>query len=253
MYDKLQLSGSATLLIYSTNLRIDPDSGSGTTINIESGLGLETTNLQPRIAGRLRLGKRNELEVGFQWATRSSEKVLTDTLVVEDTTFAAGLHVAVNMTTSQAFLAYRFAFMARDRTQLGLGVAVGAILMHEDIDALAGTTTGGPDTAIARFSDEKTFPWPTFSVGLYSRFRVGGRWYVDADARGVYLKIKDISATIFEGGVGIRYFFSNTVGAELGYDVGAYSVALGRNDSIDFSGKLKYVVQGVRAGFIIAL
>ena len=83
--------------------------------------------------------------------------------------------------------------------------------------------------------------------------QVGGRWYVDADARGVYLKIQDISATIFEGGVGVKYFFSNTVGAEFGYDVGAYSVALGRNDSIDFSGKLKYLVQGVRAGLIIAL
>jgi hypothetical protein len=120
MYDKLQLSGSATLLIYSTDLRIDPDSGSGTTINIESGLGLQTTNLQPRVAGLFRLGKRNELELGFQWATRSSEKVLTDTLVVGDTAFAAGLRVAIKMTTSQAFLAYRFAFMARERTQLGL-------------------------------------------------------------------------------------------------------------------------------------
>ena len=166
LYDKFQLAASATLLIYSTDLRIDPDSGGGTTINLESALGLETTNLQPRIAGRLRLGKRNELEAGFQWATRSSEKVLGDSLVIGDTTFAAGLRVAANMTTSQVFLAYRFAFMARERTQLGLGVGVGAILMHEDIDALAGTTHGGPDTAIAQFSDEKTFPWPTVSVGV---------------------------------------------------------------------------------------
>jgi hypothetical protein len=253
LYDNRQLSPSATLMIYSSDLRIAPDSGSGTTINVETGLGLETTNLQPRVAGRFRLGKRNEIELGFQWATRSSEKTLMDTLVVGDTTFAAGLRVAIRMTTSQPFLAYRFAFMARERTQLGLGVGIGAILMHEDIDALTGTTAGGQDTTITQFSHEKTVPWPTFSVGLFGRFRVGNHWYVDADARGVYLKIQDISASIFEGGGAVKYFFSDTFGAELGYDIGAYSVALGRNDRIDFSGKLKYLVQGVRVGVIFAL
>lgn len=253
LYDKLQLNASATLLIYSTDLRIDPDSGNGTTVNVESSLGLETTNLRPRLDGRLRLGRRHELEAGFQWATRSSQKVLGDTLTIGDSTFAAGLRVAVNLTTSQAFLAYRFAILAKERTQLGIGVGIGAILMHEDIDALAGTTSGGPDTAIVQFSHEKTFPWPTFSAGTYGRFRLGTRWYVGADARGVYLKIREFTATIFEGGGTVSYFFSNGVGAELGYTINAYSVALDHNEWSDFSGKLKYTCQGVRAGIIIVL
>ena len=157
------------------------------------------------------------------------------------------------MTTSQAFLAYRFAIMARERTQLGVAIGIGAILMHEDIDALAGTTSAGTDTTIAQFSHEANVPWPTVSVGLYGRFRVGDRWYLDADARGVYLTIDDVSASIFEGGGAVKYFFSNTVGAELGYSIGAYSVSLSQNDLIDFSGKLKYLAQGVRAGIIVVL
>ena len=92
LYDKFQISGGGTFLIYSTTLRIDPEGGGeGTEIDAEEVLGLEKTNFQPRVAGRFRMGRRHELELGYQWADRSAEKILTQTIEIGDSTFDAGL------------------------------------------------------------------------------------------------------------------------------------------------------------------
>lgn len=253
LYDKFQIGVSGTLMLYGTEIRIDPEGeGDGTTIDAEQVLGLESSNLEPRINARFRMGKRHELEAGWQWADRSSEKVLTDTIFIKDTSFAAGLRIATEFNTSQLFLTYRFAFTAKENTQIGFGVGLGAIFLDEKIEAVAGATSGGADTAIVRYSQEESFPGPTGSLGLYGRFRVGEKWYLEADARALYLKISNIKATVLEMGLAARYYFNNTIAAELGYTGGYYSVTLTRDgDLVDLSGKIKYTANGIRAGMII--
>ncbi len=253
LYDKWQVIGSGTFLIYGTDIRIDPDNGDGTTIDAENTLGLESTNFEPRLAGRWRMGRRHELEVGFQWADRNAEKVLADTIVIGDTSFAAGLRVRSKLNTSQAFLNYRFAFMARENTMLGATVGLGPIFLSESIEAMAGATAGGPDTTIRQFSQEKSLVGPVASLGAFGRFRVGDRWYIEADARGLYLSVSNVKAEVVEVGGVVRYFFSDKWGGELGYGGGWYQVTLSRDGKlVDASGTVKYSVQGIRAGVIFA-
>lgn len=252
LYDKWQLNGSGTFMIYGTDVRIDPDGGGeGTDIDAEEVLGLEPTNFEPRIAGRWRPGRRHELELGFQWADRNAEKVLADTIEIGDTSFAAGLRIKTGFNTSQAFLTYRYAIMAKDNTQLGLALGLGPIFLSESIDAIAGATTGGPDTTIVQYSQSKSLVGPTASLGGFGRFRVGEKWYIEADARALYLKVDNIKAQVVDIGAAVRYFFSNRFGAELGYSGGWYEVTISRDGTlIDLSGKIKYSAQGIRGGFI---
>lgn len=252
LYDKWQVIGSGTFLIYGTDLRIDrDDGGEGTTIDAEEVLGLEKTNFQPRASARWRPGRRHELEAGFQWADRNAEKVLADTIAVGDTSFAAGLRVKTRFNTSQGFLTYRYAIMARENTQLGAAIGLGPIFLSESIDALAGATGGGPDTTIAQFSQSKSFIGPTASIGAFGRFRVGERWYIEADARALYLEVSNIKGEVFDLGGVVRYFFSDRFGAEVGYSGGWYSVTISRDGNlVDMSGRIKYSAQGIRGSII---
>lgn len=255
LYDKFQVSASGTLLVLGTTIRIDPDSGEGTEIDLNDNLGVGSTTLQPRLALRWRPGRKHELEGGYQWAKRSGETVLQDTIVFRDTSYAAGLRVNSESGTSQMFLTYRYAFKAEDRTQIGAAVGLGLIFLREEITAVAGATTGGPDTAIVQFSRKGDINGPTGSIGGYGRFQLGDKWYLEPDLRAIYLKIDNIKVGVIELGAAGRYFVSDKVGLELGYNLGFYQINIeGTNNfaGIERTGKIRYTVNGWRAGGVYA-
>ena len=258
LYDRYQASVSGTLLVLGATIRIDGENR-GTELSIEDDLGLERSTLQPRLGFRWRPGRRHELEASYQWARRENGRVLTDTLVIRDTTFAAGLRINSSFGTSQAGLTYRWAFTAKENSQIGLGVGLGVIFLRTTIEALAGTTPGGPDTAIVQRSRSADLNGPVGSLGVYGRWRLGDRWYLDSDIRGVYVKISNFRAGVLEAGLAGRYFFSDKFGAELGYGLGIYAVRLDREGTddggfagIDVTGKIRYNVNGFRIGGLYA-
>jgi len=258
LYPKWELDASATLLLLGENIRVDPQNqpAEGTEINAEDALGVSGTSLQPRAALRWHPGRRHELELGYLRAVRSAEKVLVDTLTFSDTTFAAGLRLNSNLRTSQAFLTYRYSFRARPESQIGAAIGLGAIFLKSELDAVAGTTPGGPDTAIVERSKTSSFTAPTLSLGLYGRWNLGEKWYLESDARGVYFKIENFKAGVAELGLAGRRFFSDKFAAELGYNLGFYTVTLEKTSAedgflnIDVAGKIKYTVNGFRGGIV---
>ena len=122
--------------------------------------------------------------------------------------------------------------------------------------AVGGTTSGGADTTITEYSRSSSFTAPTLSVGLYGRWKLGEKWYLDSEVRGVYFKIENFKAGVAELGLAGRRFFSETFAAELGYNLGFYTVTLEKGTSgerflaIDVAGKIKYTVNGFRAGAV---
>jgi len=249
------VSASGTLLVLGAKVRVDPDSGEGTEIDIEDNLGIGSTTLQPRLALRWRPGRRHEIEGGYQWAKRSGETVLQDTIVFRDTTYAAGLRVNTTSGTSQMFLTYRYAFKAKERTQIGAGLGLGIIYLRNDISAIAGATTGGADTAIVEYSREGGFNGPSGSLGFYGRWQLGDQWYLESDLRGIYAKIDNIKAKVVELGAAGRYFLSDKIGLELGYNLGFYGVDITGTKNfagIERTGKISYTVNGWRVGGVYA-
>ena len=258
LYDRYQLSVSGTALFFGTKIRVDPENGEGTEITFEDELGVDKVSLQPRAALRWRFGRRHEIEGGYVRASRSNERVLTDTIVFRDTSFAAGLRVASTLGTSQAFVAYRYTFNAKDNTQVGMGLGLGVIFLRSELEAVAGATSGGQDTAITRFSRAGDMNGPTASLGLFGRFLLSDRWYLESEARALYIKVDNFRAGVVELDVAGRYFLSSSVGLELGYSLGAYGIRLDHTGSgegafgIDLMGKVTYTVQGLRGGVVFA-
>ncbi|MFV1986802.1 MAG: hypothetical protein ACC682_05955 [Gemmatimonadota bacterium] len=255
MYDRFQFTASGTLVIFSSTIRVDSKSGDmGTEIDGSENLGLSPTKLQPRGAIRWRPGRRHEIETGYQFARRTGEKVLLTSIDFEDETFDVGARVRSAFKSDNVFLTYRFAFMARENTQIGFGLGVGALFFNAQLEAL-GAVVGGGGTQTVDFEASESLIGPTASVGFFGRFRLGERWYLEPDIRGIGLSIDRFDARIVEAGLAARHFLTAGVGL-----VGAWS---GQSIPIlvdpsgdggvggDVGGRLEYFTQNVRLGVVL--
>ena len=253
LYDKLQVSGSGTVLLIGGDIRIDSKNGEvGTTLDSKDDLGLPGSKFQPRAAIRWRPGRRHELEGGYQLARRSGENTLSRTIEFEDSTYDAGLNIKSKFNTDQLFLTYRYAFMAKERRQIGAALGLGAFFYKFEIK-VAGSVSGG---GTADRSQSASFVGPTASLGLYGRFRAGERWYFEPEIRYLRIEIDRYSARVSEGGLAARRFVSSKVALEAGYGWSGVKVDVGpKTDSssiidLDASGRIKFSQQNVRLGVV---
>ena len=246
LYDRLQITASVTTVFLNTNIRVDPSNGEGTEIDAESDLGLATDKLEPRFAVRWRPGHRHELEFGYQFAQRSADHVLDRDIIFGDSTYNAGGTVGTKLNTNQGFFVYRYAFVAKPRTQVGLSVGLGALFVNSGLDALG---SGGR----VQFSQSNKTTDPVGSIGVYGRFLSGDRWSWEAEARYIQVSVDRFDARVGEGGGAIRYAASSKVTIEGGYGFTAIKVDIAavRGSGLGSrSGLVKYSLQNIRLGAV---
>ncbi|HJS46769.1 MAG TPA: hypothetical protein VJ773_02150 [Gemmatimonadales bacterium] len=252
LYDKFQVNLSLTGVILNSDIRVDGSGGNGTDIDAEDDLGLATLKLQPRAALRWRPGRRHELEVGYQFARRTSEKTLEREIQFGDSTFEVGARVGTHFDTDQAFLNYKFAFMAKERTQLGVGIGLGALFFDAGLDVVA--TAGGGSAELSRATEVTV---PVGSLGLYGRFLSGDRWRFDLEPRALALEIDRFDIRVIELGGAVHYGLSPKLALELGYAsswirVKVLPEEVGNTERF-LSGEIKYSLQSIRLGLSYVL
>jgi hypothetical protein len=247
LYDRLQVTASITTVILNANIRVDGSNGIGTDIDAENDLGLATNKLEPRFAVRWRPWHRHEFEVGYQFARRSAEHVLDRDITFGDSTYHAGGNVGTMLNSDLGFFAYRYAIVAKPRTQVGLSVGLGALFLDAAVDALGG---GGQ----VQFSESQKITGPIGSIGAYGRFLSGDRWSWEAELRYVRVAIDRFDARVGEGGGAIRYAASSHMTLEGGYGLSAIKVDIAPTTSSGSgsrSGLIKYSLQNVRLGVVV--
>ena len=246
LYEKWQIHLSGAVVVMGTDIKVDGANTEGTEIDGEDVLGLSREKFQPRAAVRWRPGRRHEIELGYQFARRTAEKTLERDIVFADSTYTAGLNLKSTFRTDQVFLAYRFAIRARERTQLGVGVAIGVFPFKLEVDRLA--SAGGSEVTS---SNERSFTGPTGSLGVYGRFLLGDRWYLESDLRGISITIDRFNAKIVEANLAGRYFLSDKLAIDLGYGISSVKLTVDPpEDRKGFFGKLDYPMQHVRLGVV---
>jgi hypothetical protein len=247
LYDKWQFTAAGAVVIFGSEMRIDGPNGNGTDIQLENDLGLAKEKFQGRFAGRFRIGHRSELEAGYLLARRNAENTLTRDIVFTDTTYTAGLDVKSTFNADNLFLAYRYAFIAKEKTQIGAGIGLGAIFFKTSIEAVAGI--GG---ATASYARERSLTGPTGSLGLFGRFRVGDDWYIESEARAIWIGIDRFDAYVLDANGAIRWFPWNSWGFEAGYSYNGVRLDVSQvsDRPNSLSGRIKYHFQNIRLGVI---
>jgi len=249
LYNKFEFSPSLTSVILNSNIRIDSEDGSvGTDVDAEDDLGLEKVKWEPRFALRWRPGHRHEIEVGYQFARRDAEKTIERDINFADTTYSAGATLHTHLKTDLAFLNYRFAIIAKDGVQAGVALGTGALLLDAGLDALAFAGSGQVD-----YSANSKVTVPLGSLGAYGRFLIGDAFTAEADARIVKLKVSRFDVQYTELNAAGRYFFSHSVGIELGAGADAVKVDIDPKEEgvIKPSGRVKYSLTNVRLGVVL--
>jgi hypothetical protein len=247
LYEKWQIDLSGSVLVMGSDIRVDGANGDGTEIDGEDVLGLSREKIQPRASARWRPGRRHEIELGYQFARRTGEKTLERDIVVADSAYTVGVNLKSTFRTDQVFAAYRFAIRARERTQLGVGVGIGVFPFKLEVDRLV--SAGGSEVIS---SNERSLRGPFGSLGIYGRFLLGDRWYLESDLRGIAIKIDRIKASVVEGNLAGRYFLSDKLAMELGYGISAVTLTVDPpEDREGFFGRVDYPVHHVRLGVVL--
>ena len=244
LYDRLQFTVSGTQVWLGSKVRVDANDGSPGTEFDGGDVGAGNRVWEPRLALRWRLGRRSEFELGYLFARTSGSRVLGDTIRFADTAFARGMEVHSKLKSDQAFLTYRYAFHAADRSQIGFAVGLGALFFDINLR--------NADTALVPINASTDAIGPTGSLGLFGRWQVGDRWYIESDARGLHGKIDRITATVYEAGAAARYFVSPHAGFELGYGLTWIKVDVDhRPNARGFAGLLQYSLQNARLAVVL--
>lgn len=244
LYDRLQFTVSGTQVWLGSKVRVDANDGSPGTEFDGGDVGAGNRIWEPRLALRWRLGRRSEFELGYLFARTSGSRVLGDTIRFADTAFARGMEVHSKLKSDQAFLTYRYAFYAADRSQIGFAVGLGALFFDINLR--------NADTALVPINASTDAIGPTGSLGLFGRWQVGDRWYIESDARGLHGKIDRITATVYEAGAAARYFVSPHAGFELGYGLTWIKVDVDhRPNARGFAGLLQYSLQNARLAVVL--
>jgi hypothetical protein len=162
-----------------TNFRVDPSGppgAMGTPLNAENDLGLPSRVYKGRVDFMFRLRERSKVRVDYFQADRSGSKTLTENVVFNNETFAAGQLAVSSFDWQQFDVTYTYSFIRNDHFEVGTGLAVYAL----QIDAV-----GAVPAQFQREEVSAATPFPALPLDL--TWAISSRWA--ATARGAYLKV----------------------------------------------------------------
>jgi hypothetical protein len=256
LYDKFQVSLDFTTVLNNSEARVDGSSGDGTTLNFKDMLGISGSSIQPALGFAWKPGRHTELGVNYQFINQSGSRSFSDSLIIGDNTVFGQIDADTKIGSDNANLTFKYSLFAAERHNIGLELGLGAIFFDLQFD---GTATGcnGPDCTGGSVSVHKSVIGPTGALGAFGQWRLGNRWYVGGDARGIGAKVDRFDVSIFQADAFARYYFSNRWGAGAGWYYNDVTVDVapkgGTSASSDLAGKVKFSYSSLRLGVVFVL
>ena len=254
LYDTFQASVNFTTVVNRSKARVDGSSGIlGTTLDFRDILGLSGTTFQPALSVRWKPGRHTELDAGVQFINQSGQRDFMDTLRVGDDTVSGAISATTKAGSSNAILAFKYTLWAAERHALGLEIGLGAAFFSLKMDA-TGTACGGPNCAGGTLNVDKSLTGPVGGIGAFGQWRLGNRWYLGVDARGIGAKVDRYDFSVFQGDVAAEYFLSDRWGLTGGWYYNNVTVKVepksGGSVANDLVGEVVYSYSSLRLGLL---
>ena len=256
LYDKFQANLDFTTVLNRSTARVDGGDGTpGSDIDFRNTLGISGSSIQPAIGLAWKPGKRTEFSVGYQFINQTGERLLDKQIVVGDDSIDADFNVKTKLGSSNATLQFRYSLLAAPKHNIGLAIGFGSIFFDLQLDATAnGCTPTQCQSGAVNIAKKLT--GPTASLGAFGRWRVGDRWYVGGDLRGVGATVDRFDLSVLEGAAFGRYFLSDRWGLEAGWNYTDVTVNVLPKEnaglSSDFAGKIQYAYSSLKLGVVAA-
>ena len=200
--DHVNVRGGPFFATHQTLARVDSGQlGTGTLVDFEGDLGLETSTETARFDGYLRLGRRHQLRAGYISLSRGASAQLNQQIQWGNDVFDvnAGVDTQVNLVLVP--LSYRFAVVKSDRVDFGLSAGVFALFADASVAAPSAGING---------AESANFPLPVLGadidIALAPRvFLVGGGDYFR-------LSLDQVDGSWSEFRGGLEVFLNRNVG-----------------------------------------
>jgi hypothetical protein len=181
-----------------TNFRLDPafvaGGVTGTPVSAEDDLGLPSRLYQGRVDFMFRLRERNKVRVDYYESNRSGSKVLTNTIIFGDETFAAGQLAQTTLYWQQFDITYTYSFIRNSRFEVGTGLAIYFL----QIDA-----TGQVPAQNQR--EERTSATPVPALPLDFTWCFAEHWSMTARAAYLKANLNGFSGWYADGHADVQY------------------------------------------------
>lgn len=258
LYDKWTAGVSFTTVLNNSTARLDGANGDGTDLKLKDRLGISGNSVQPAFGLTWKPGRHTELDVGYQFINQSGTASYSDSLVIGDNTVFGQIDANTKLGSSTANLAFKYSILAKEKYVAGVELGLGAIFFDLQFD---GTAEGcvGPDCASGSVNVDRSLTVPTGALGAFGQWRLGDRWYLGGDARGIGGTVDRYKVSVFQADAYARYFFSDRWGTVLGWyfndvtvDVAAKDGATAGDGNLDLGGKVSFNYTSLRLGVIAA-
>jgi len=221
-----------------TKIRIDAKDGSlGTTIDLESLLGLNATTQSFTGAIAWRPHRRHLLTVGYYGLKRSNSKHISRDITVGDSTWTLGTTVTSDMNTEYATLVYRWSPILTSRVSAGLSLVIPVVFASSGLTAQAQNIT-------AKVNEKNSITVPVPLPGVHATVRLANALYLDGHFQYLNITVFGIGADVINWGGTVNYYPIRQLGIAAGITGDRTTI---NGDSGNWNGKLEYNVLGLGA------
>ena len=223
-----------------SNTQLDSDAGTGTDIDMEDDLGLESSTSVARLGGYVWLGERHRLDGAYFDLSRSAALPLNETLEFGDETFVINTVIETESDLTIIKADYTFAVLARDRGWFGVTAGL----------YVAETTLSLSQAALGRVETEDvTAPLPVF--GLRGDYAINDRITLRGAAQWFGFESGDVEGRFTDLYIGADYGFGERMAVGLAYN--RVSMNLGAVEDRGFDTRIDWGYDGLLLYFKLDL
>ena len=186
--ERVRLSLGVVHVSNKTDIQIDSSTGvPGTPINAEDQFGLAKSNYEAKIQAMVRAGERHRLRFDYFSLDRTASMTMTQPIVFRDVVLQPGDPVNSDLSIRTFGITYEYSFLHSDRYEVAATIGIN----DTDISARARVQTQ------ARHVDQtEDHAGPIPTVGLDATYVVSKRFYFDARAQYLRVRIDDLDGSL---------------------------------------------------------
>jgi hypothetical protein len=234
--DRFSITLGAFITNRDTNTRIDSATlGTGTDIDLENDLGLDSSDAVFRVDGHYRFSQKHRVNFSIFDLSRDNTAMVQRDIQFGDQVFMLNTVVNVDFDLTIYKLAYTYSLMQRDNGYLG--VTLGAYIADSKI-RLAEQNLGQTEAR------EMTAPLPV--LGLRGNYEFTDRLSLDASGEFFAVEFDNVDGSLVDLYLGVDYEFSEHVAVGVGFN----SVHIDADvRKINFNGNLDWRYDGALVFF----
>ena len=236
--DPFNLAIGTFVLDSDTELRLDGESGLGSTVDWERTVGDDGDQTRFRIDGFWRFADRHKVRMLLFNSSTSNTRTLDDEIDWGDATYPVNAQIKSEFNFDIYELAYEYAFLRRDNYELSGTFGLHWATLSAALKGEASIVGGQPVSGTVRKEGSVDLPLP--AIGVRGLWNLSHGFWIDASAQFFSLSFDEYDGSLQDYRVAVLWQPKPWLGVGLGYNQFNVDVDVSKesfNGSIDWTYK----------------